>query len=378
MNQELPNPARKALARQRGGEDHPSPDALTAFVERTLPRDERDLVTSHLALCADCREVVFLASSAAEDAVIDEEELVAAAAAREMVPTPVYGNALQQPVASAGSPRRRWGLGMGWAAAAVVGLAVFGVVIWQRVSSRDLAHLAVSSVASSAQTRNLTQPAASPMSSTLETSGKTTQAESAIAITPRAAVAGAPARKATKEHPSAPRMAAASADESAQTAGSVVGGAKVAAAGPGTNAALVGNQADTLSQLRPSEALAKPALPMRLANAARGQWRISADGRLEHRVAANDWTGVLSDQATTFRVVTVVGNDVWAGGSGGALFHSSDAGQHWSQVPLVTSSGAETGNIVSIQFSDPQQGTVITGSGSRWSTSDGGVTWASR
>jgi photosystem II stability/assembly factor-like uncharacterized protein len=140
----------------------------------------------------------------------------------------------------------------------------------------------------------------------------------------------------------------------------------------------VGNQADTLSQLRPSEALAKPALPMRLANAARGQWRISADGRLEHRVAANDWTGVLSDQATTFRVVTVVGNDVWAGGSGGALFHSSDAGQHWSQVPLVTSSGAETGNIVSIQFSDPQQGTVITGSGSRWSTSDGGVTWASR
>ena len=60
MSQKLPKPVRNALARQAGGEVHPSPDVLTSFMERTLPRDESDIVTDHLAQCADCREVVFL------------------------------------------------------------------------------------------------------------------------------------------------------------------------------------------------------------------------------------------------------------------------------------------------------------------------------
>ena len=60
---------------KHGGEVHPSPDVLTSFMERTLPRDERDRVTDHLALCADCREAVFLASNAAEDVIGDNNEL---------------------------------------------------------------------------------------------------------------------------------------------------------------------------------------------------------------------------------------------------------------------------------------------------------------
>jgi photosystem II stability/assembly factor-like uncharacterized protein len=103
-------------------------------------------------------------------------------------------------------------------------------------------------------------------------------------------------------------------------------------------------------------------------------WRITADGHLEHSTAEG-WTRVLADQTATFRVVSVVGNHVWVGGSGGALFHSHDEGQNWEQVALTTLSGRETSTIVSIQFDDAQHGTVTTDTGTRCSTTNGGGSW---
>ncbi|MGB7555858.1 MAG: zf-HC2 domain-containing protein, partial [Candidatus Korobacteraceae bacterium] len=79
MNQRIPKPLRDALARQVAGEVHPSPDQLTAFMERTLTPVESEVVVHHLAQCAECREIVFLASEAAEDELMDERELVAVA-----------------------------------------------------------------------------------------------------------------------------------------------------------------------------------------------------------------------------------------------------------------------------------------------------------
>ena len=64
-----------------------------------------------------------------------------------------------------------------------------------------------------------------------------------------------------------------------------------------------------------------------------------------------------------------------AGGEDGALFHSGDGGQHWKRVPLISGSATETGSIISIQFENSQQGTVLTAGGARWSTSDGAVSW---
>src|SRR5271157_3265232 len=69
MNRELPKLVREALAKQTAGDVQPSPDALTAFVEHSLARGESQRVTDHLAQCAECREVVFLASSAVEEPV---------------------------------------------------------------------------------------------------------------------------------------------------------------------------------------------------------------------------------------------------------------------------------------------------------------------
>lgn len=45
---------------------HPDADMLTAFVEHSLPADERELILTHMSVCTRCREVAFLAQHAAE------------------------------------------------------------------------------------------------------------------------------------------------------------------------------------------------------------------------------------------------------------------------------------------------------------------------
>ena len=47
-------------------EFHPGADTLSAFAERTLPQNERARVLAHIAECARCREVLYLAQAAIE------------------------------------------------------------------------------------------------------------------------------------------------------------------------------------------------------------------------------------------------------------------------------------------------------------------------
>ena len=76
-----------------------------------------------------------------------------------------------------------------------------------------------------------------------------------------------------------------------------------------------------------------------------------------------------------FRAVSAQGAEVWAGGSAAMLYHSADSGAHWTRV-IPSSSGATlTGDITSIEFSDPQHGSVITSSGEVWITADDGQSW---
>ena len=76
-----------------------------------------------------------------------------------------------------------------------------------------------------------------------------------------------------------------------------------------------------------------------------------------------------------FRAVSANGPDVWAGGSSGHLYHSTDAGGHWVQVVPMWSGVVLTGDIVSLQFADPLQGRIVTSSSEIWTTSDSGQTW---
>ena len=77
----------------------------------------------------------------------------------------------------------------------------------------------------------------------------------------------------------------------------------------------------------------------------------------------------------TFRAVAATGSDVWAGGSGGVLYHSADAGNHWSRVFPAAAGASLTGDVISVEFADMQHGRVSTSTSEVWTTIDGGQTW---
>jgi hypothetical protein len=77
----------------------------------------------------------------------------------------------------------------------------------------------------------------------------------------------------------------------------------------------------------------------------------------------------------TFRAVAADGKDVWAGGSGSALYHSLDAGDHWIRVMPAWAGAVLTGDIVSLEFADMSHGKVSTSTAEVWTTSDAGQTW---
>ena len=77
-----------------------------------------------------------------------------------------------------------------------------------------------------------------------------------------------------------------------------------------------------------------------------------------------------------FRALAAAGAEVWAGGSGGALYHSADAGNHWTRVVPAAAGTMLTGDITSLEFPDPQHGKLLTSTSEVWATSDGGQTWS--
>jgi hypothetical protein len=76
-----------------------------------------------------------------------------------------------------------------------------------------------------------------------------------------------------------------------------------------------------------------------------------------------------------FRAVAAAGLEVWAGGSDSMLYHSMDGGEHWTNVLPSANGIVLRGNITTVQFPDPQHGTVSTSSSEVWTTSDGGQSW---
>ncbi|MFZ1005952.1 MAG: carboxypeptidase regulatory-like domain-containing protein [Candidatus Sulfotelmatobacter sp.] len=83
----------------------------------------------------------------------------------------------------------------------------------------------------------------------------------------------------------------------------------------------------------------------------------------------------LSTPNPVFRALAANGSEVWAGGSNSVLYHSLDAGAHWTHV-LPSSAGTElTGDITAVDFSDLQHGRITTSTPEVWTTADDGQTW---
>ncbi|HZW96254.1 MAG TPA: YCF48-related protein [Candidatus Eremiobacteraceae bacterium] len=84
----------------------------------------------------------------------------------------------------------------------------------------------------------------------------------------------------------------------------------------------------------------------------------------------------IAQPSMVFRAVTALDSEVWAGGSGAVLYHSTDSGAHWVRVLPSLASTVLTGDITVIEFSDPQHGRIATSYGEVWITADNGQTWS--
>lgn len=119
--------------------DHPDPDVLTAFSERSLPKQERDGVLEHLARCGQCRQVVALALPAEESA---------------------WTMVRPMPSKWLTWPRLRWGM----IAAGVIVIGSFGVLRYRAISHPGLAGLEKPSQATpmAKEAKNQPEPLAAP------------------------------------------------------------------------------------------------------------------------------------------------------------------------------------------------------------------------
>ncbi|MFZ0705136.1 MAG: YCF48-related protein [Candidatus Korobacteraceae bacterium] len=365
MNQKLPKPMLDTLAPGATPAEHPSADVLAAFMERALVEGEKQLVTDHLARCAECRELVFLASDAIEPAATDKRSVAA-------------------------KPRWQWTLGWVWVIpVAAMFLVGAGLLVRQsyfaaptekerasaKVQEKGSGSPAQSPEVIPAQPAPATavpSPVAKAQPRTAPATAALSQRSQPLSGNVNAMNTSAPAVSETehakltppKPLPRAPLMAI----------GGAMAGAAPAAPPPRNSFAPTTGETDlqfpgnslSLSVNRDLVGAVRTAHP---------GWQVTKQGHLEH-LTSDGWSRVLAEQTSAFRVVSVTGNDVWAGGNNGMLVHSGDGGVHWNKVSVTSAGGGETPTIVSIGFDDAQHGVVIADTGARYSTADGGATWA--
>ena len=413
MSEGIPKSARDLLSRQTAADAHPSADLLNAYVEHALTAEETSRVLSHLSCCDECREIVFVASAAMEDepavALIAAAPTPQATSARRASATPAMMPA--QAKAEGEKARRIW---WKWAApiAAVVLVAAAAFLNRDRLPghlappNREMAEVKQQPVAPPPAETDVGPEAPIP-----QLDGKTAARLPANKTTPNSeseyrAAGNLPAqptptvKKDQASHQNVEQPAPALASSGAQMAGSLrapksalvaqesQAQSSVTAAAPppvsadtapNTIAAAIAKHPQGLfkSQFAANKAAENGAESTAPAQAAqrvlekRAYWRINPNGQLEHALTPGDWKRVLASEPVNFRAVTIVDGNVWAGGDGGALFHSSDGGEHWNKVAL-----GETAAITTIHFDTAQQGSLTTEAGAVWTTTDGGHTWS--
>jgi photosystem II stability/assembly factor-like uncharacterized protein len=106
------------------------------------------------------------------------------------------------------------------------------------------------------------------------------------------------------------------------------------------------------------------------------RWTLSSDGTLQRSLdSGNTWETILVPTQAVLRALAANGLDIWVGGSSGALYHSSDAGQHWTQVRPIANGEVLTADIIGVEFTDLQHGTLTTSAKETWVTDDAGQSW---
>jgi hypothetical protein len=404
MSGEFQNRVRKNLE-QAPPAEHPSADALNAYAEHALSSREARDVLQHLAVCAECREIVYLASEAAEETAT--------------------------PVATLPKPRkfRWWTWALPLTAVLVVASVIFveGPLRKQLLINSEPVQTEISPPQSTDQLAAKTaptapppiaKPAPSPAQPTLKG-----YVDRAPAATPErrqlpqeqkeepATVAGSASKNAplnAAPPSSAPRYLekdkksdiaqfndkTLQANEGTPVSNDVA--AAPAAQGAATTAEVTASNAEVTTnrsrdesyqysakpeKQRPdsakklSAAKAAPVISLaRTTDLDASTWSVNPEGRVQHLVNGA-WQPVAIDPAAHFLVVAVSGENIWAAGKNLALYHSPDNGAHWQRQSIPAKPGTD---IVSIHAANALAVTFTTSASQTFATQDAGQTWKLR
>ena len=363
---EVPKIVRQRMVANAQPGPHPDPDLLAAFSERSLSDRDRNLVLAHLAQCAECREVVVLSTPLSE--------------------------AVPQPSATRT-------LGLGWPALRWGALAACAALVVAAVSLRPPRLARTPQVAYSNAVPVSHSPA--PSAASLEKDRVAMGNETRIVrpksrqgvVSPRGPAMMAkisPPSTADKSAPPVPEMQLANKATALPAAPPVQANEQVevtAEAAPvqtGASEAMLGKAKEAQGNIDLSlekERAAKSEVAPAVADAFPARrltprWTLSADGTLERSLdAGKTWKTIPVATDATLTAVAAMDSDIWVGGSHGALYHSTDAGDHWTQVIPNAGRQTLTANIIGIEFSDVLHGKVTTANQEIWTTTDAGQTW---
>lgn len=412
------NRLRAQTAAQRPLE-HPEADLLTAFVEMALPPTERDGVLQHLALCANCRELVALA--------LPPSRVIAPAVELEGEPVSNALTAGTKPKSFVW-PRLQWA-NLGWSNLRWVALAA-GIAVAVLVVRPELVHfstpaspVALQTPAPSAQNVPVASAETPVAGKTTETKKETGNARAKVPSHVAAAAAASESsptelasttnivdRKSQSTNRYAPGAAAARALNAPKRLNETVedsGAATVPVTGTSAEDSLIAQGA------APAIMKAKPA-PEELASGetqkasiTSGNLRSQSDpnsGAAIFRItnepavlatAPHITTGMISagllqrsldggqtwqDAARSDHALICYANpnrsqEVWAGGQLGTLLHSSDGGKTWSTISVSFKTVPLTADIIRIDADGAAGISLETSNHEIWSTADGGKTW---
>ncbi len=385
--------------------EHLDPNLLAAFVEKSLTGSERVQVLNHLSQCAECREAAAL-SLPAEGAVAEPIGAPAATLWRQW-PVLRWGAMAATLAALAfimvlhpawwrGRPEMTGALPTPAPAANLAGAARTMAPSPSAPSvPEDVRAQAQAAARKSGGEMTAAKASSSPQASPMK--GHVAHAKAKQPVTLMAsnrpptanrgllAPAPSPARDAETTGASEDALSATAASRaSVESARTTTSNAAAVEGNTGASSA----QATSARALQPRAArttyavmAAVPVVKMRAVRSYAGGsptalWSVASDGRvLRSTDGGKTFEAIDVAPGIKFRAIVALAGEVWAGGTGGALFHSVDGGATWNRTLLSSEGNTVTETIARIEWHDPQHLTLTTASGSQWTSDDGGRHW---